>query len=78
MSATHHTTAETVNAAITKAATAATYTGSATAVIFGLSANEFAALGGLAIAIVGLFVNIWFKAQHLKIARRESKPKDDE
>ena len=30
-----------------KAATAATYTGAGTAVFFGLTANEFAAVGGL-------------------------------
>lgn len=72
MSATHHTTAETINAAVTKAATTATYTGSASAVFFGLTANEFAAIGGLAIALIGLLVNIWFKAQHLKIARRDA------
>lgn len=54
-----------------KAASAATYGGSATAVLFGLSANEFAALGGLAVAIIGLLVNIWFKHQHLKLAREK-------
>jgi len=60
---------------IGKASTAATYSGSATAVFFGLTANEFAALGGLAIALIGLLVNIWFKHQHLKIARKQA---DDE
>lgn len=52
-----------------KAASAATYGGSATAVFFGMTANEFAALGGLCVAIIGLLVNIWFKLQHLKIAK---------
>lgn len=58
----------------TKAASAATYGGSATAVFFGLTANEFAALGGLCIAVIGLLVNIWFKYQHLKIAKQNNKP----
>lgn len=55
-----------------KAATAATYGGSTGAVFFGLTANEFAALGGLGIAVVGFLVNVWFKAQHLKIARQRA------
>lgn len=53
-----------------KAATAATYTGAGSAVFFGLSANEFAAVGGLIIALVGLLVNVWFKHQHLQIAKK--------
>lgn len=58
---------------IIKTATTATYGGSATAVIFGFSANEFAALGGLLIAFVGLIVATWYKHQHLKISRLSSK-----
>ena len=57
-----------------KVATTATYTGSGGAVFFGLTANEFAALGGLAIAVVGFLVNVWFKAQHLAIARKKAQP----
>ena len=56
---------------ITKTSSVATYGGSASAVFFGLTANEFAALGGLAIAVIGLFINIWFKYQHLKIAKKK-------
>lgn len=56
---------------ITKAATTAQYGGSASAVYFGLTANEIAAFGGLIIAIIGLIVNIWYKHQHLKIAREK-------
>lgn len=63
---------------ITKAATAAQYGGSGAAVYFGLTANEIAAFGGLIIALIGLLVNIWYKHQHLQIAKKQSKPKDEE
>jgi len=53
-----------------KAAAAVTYSGSAAAIIFGLTANEFAALGGLAIGVIGLIATIWFKHQHLKLAKQ--------
>lgn len=62
----------------TKAASVATYGGSASAVFFGLTANEFAALGGLCVAIIGLLVNIWFKFEHLKIAKQALKPNSEE
>lgn len=78
MSTTAHTTSETASALISKTATTATYTGSASAVIFGLSANEFAAVAGVLIALAGLVVNIWFKAQHLKIARQKAETNEDE
>lgn len=55
-----------------KSATAATYAGSASAVIFGLNAAEFAALAGVAIAFFGLLANIWYKQQHLKLARMQA------
>ncbi|AMG88533.1 HP1 family phage holin [Bordetella bronchiseptica] len=54
---------------VDKVAANVTYVGSGWAVIFGLSANEFAALVGAAVAVVGLLVNLWFKWQHLRIAR---------
>ena len=54
---------------IEKASTVATYGGSAGALFFGLSANEFAAFGGLFIAVIGLAVNIWFKWQNHKLSR---------
>ncbi len=63
---------------VTKAASAATYGGSASAVFFGLTANEFAAIGGLCVAIIGLLVNIWFKLEHLKIARNAAKPDSEQ
>lgn len=63
---------------IVKAATTATYGGSASAVIFGLSANEFAALGGLCVAIIGLLIGTWFKHQHLKIAKQSLQANKEE
>ena len=62
---------------ITKAATTAQYGGSGAAVYFGLTANEIAAFGGLIIAIIGLGVNIWYKHQHLKIAKEKAKADED-
>jgi hypothetical protein len=55
-----------------KAATAATYGGSASAVFFGLNAAEFAAVGGVVIAFAGFIVNVWFRHQHLKLAREQA------
>lgn len=78
MSTTAHTTSETASALISKTATTATYTGSASAVIFGLSANEFAAISGVVIAVCGLLVNIYFKHQHLKIAQKNAKHDEQE
>jgi len=63
---------------VTKAASAATYGGSAGAVFFGLTANEFAAFAGIAIALAGLLVNIWFKWQHLKLAKKHIQGNDDD
>lgn len=63
-------------AVIMKTANAATYGGSASAFFFGLTAHEFAAFGGLVIAVIGLLINIWFKAQHLKIAREKARKTD--
>lgn len=62
----------------TKIASTATYGGSSAAVIFGLTANEFAAISGVVIAICGLIVNIYFKHQHLKIAQKNAKPDEQE
>ncbi len=62
---------------VTKAATAAQYGGSASAVYFGLTANEIAAFGGLIIATIGLIVNIWYKHQHLKIAKKKAQAEEE-
>lgn len=59
------------DAAVTKAATAAQYGGSGAAVYFGMTANEIAAFGGLFIAFIGLCVNIWYKHQHYKLAKKK-------
>lgn len=68
-----------VNEAVSaKVASAATYGGSGAAVLFGLTANEFAAIGGVVIALCGLVVNIYFKHQHLKLARESAKADEQE
>lgn len=46
---------------ITSIAAKATYAGAGSAIFFGLTANEFAALGGLCLGFIGLIVNIIFK-----------------
>jgi hypothetical protein len=61
-----------------KAASAATYAGGSAAVYGGLTANEIAAFGGLAIGVIGYLTNLWFKAQHLKLAREQAKPNPEE
>jgi len=59
---------------LTKTTAAATYGGGLFAFLAGLSANEIAAYGGLFVAAIGLILNIavtvYFKHQHLQIARR--------
>lgn len=69
-------------AVLQKTANAATYGGSGTAVFFGMTANEIAAIGGLIVAVVGLIVsqamNWWFKWQHLQIAKKAAKANEDE
>ena len=62
---------------IAKVATTAQYGGSGAAVYFGLTANEIAAFGGLIIAIIGLAVNIWYKHQHLKIAKEKAQAEEE-
>lgn len=42
------------------AAKAATYGGGASAFWFGLTANEVAALGGLAVGVIGLCVQVFY------------------
>ena len=59
-------------AELAKASSVATYGGAGSAVFFGLSANEFGALCGVVIGLIGLVANIWFKHQHLKLERKKS------
>jgi hypothetical protein len=35
----------------------------------GLSVNEWVAVGGLVIGVATFLTNLWFKREHLKIAR---------
>ena len=49
------------------ATTAATYTASGSAVIFGLSANEFAAIAGVCIALLTFGLNWYYKHQQIKL-----------
>ena len=65
-----HTT-EVASAVAAKAASVATYGGAGSAIFFGLTANEFGALCGVVIGFIGLIANIWFKHQHLKLAREQ-------
>jgi len=75
--------AETAAAATaTKVAQTATFAGSASAVFFGLTANELAAIGGLILGFVGLVANtaitIYFKSRHLKLAQQQARASDDQ
>lgn len=69
-------TAEAASAVAAKASSIATYGGASSAIFFGLTANEFGTLCGVVIGLIGLVANIWFKHQHLKLARKEAE-KDD-
>ena len=51
-------------------ATVASYAASGGAVLFGLTANEFAAVAGAACAVLTFVANVWFKYQHLKLAKQ--------
>lgn len=63
-------TSETV---ITKVASTATYAGSSAAMYFGLTANEIAAFGGLAVAIIGLLVTWYYKHQALQVLKERGR-----
>lgn len=65
-------TAEAASALATKASSVATYGGAGSAIFFGLTANEFGAICGVVIGFIGLVANIYFKHQHLKLARKEA------
>ena len=63
--------------AIETVASKITYTAAGSTVIFGLAANEVAAIGGLIVAVVAMVIQAvttwYFKAQHLKLAKEEMK-----
>lgn len=55
-----------------KISSTAAYTASGSAIIFGLSANELAAMIGAVIAVLTFILNFWFKYQHLNLAKSQS------
>lgn len=57
---------------VEKIANGTQYGGASGAVIFGLSANEFAAIAGVVIGLIGLAVNSYFKYKTYKLAEREA------
>lgn len=59
------------------ATTAAAYTASGSAIIFGLSAHEFAAISGVCIALLTFALNWYYKQQHLKLARERMERETD-
>lgn len=68
-------------ALIERGTQAATYGGAGSAVVGGMSANEIAAWGGLAVAILGLVLNlavtIYFKQRHLNVVAEAAKARPD-
>lgn len=59
-----------------KVATTTAYMASGSAIVFGLSANEFAAVVGASIAVLTFVANLWFKWQHLQLARARVSDED--
>ena len=60
---------------INKLANTAQYGGSSGAVYFGLSSGEWqiiGVVGGLVIAAFGFAINWYYKAQHLRLARKNA------
>lgn len=64
-----------VASAAEKAAPYATYGGGGSALVFGLTANEWSVIGvisGIVIGLLGWVTSVYFKHQHLKIARQKA------
>lgn len=64
-------------AVVVKTATIAQYAGSAVATVFGLSPTEWSVVGvivGIAVAVLGYATNVWFRWQHLKLAKAKATP----
>lgn len=57
---------------IESATTTVTYGASAVTVIAGLSVNEWAVLGGLALGVATYVTNLWFNRQRLKILKKQA------
>ena len=68
-------TSEQVAQVAEKVAPYATFGGGGSALVFGLSPSEWSVLGvigGLVIGIAGWVTQVYFKRQHLKIARQRA------
>lgn len=52
-----------------KSTVAAAYWASLITTLNGLSINEWVAIGGLMIGVATFLTNLWFKREHLKLAR---------
>lgn len=50
---------------------AVTYTASGVSIAFGLSLNEIGAIIGATVAVLSFIANIYYKHQHLKLARQK-------
>lgn len=55
-----------------KAASAATYGGSAGAIFGGINANWVAAIGGIVIGLAGLLLNWYYKHKAYQLAKRKA------
>lgn len=60
-----------------KITTTTTYVASGTAIFFGMTASEFAALAGLVLGTLTFLLNAWFKYQHLELAREVARAKKE-
>jgi len=58
-------------ATVAAGASKATYTGSATTMFGWLTSNEFIALGGFALAVLGFIVNLYFKIKDDRRLQRQ-------
>jgi hypothetical protein len=56
---------------ISSLANTATYGGSGAAILFGLNANELAALAGVVIAIVGLVISVAISVSFKRLERKD-------
>lgn len=62
--------ADTGAALITKAANATTYVGAGGSIFSGFSADWVGVISGIVIGVLGLLVGIYYKQQHLNLARQ--------